>query len=201
MNEMILRESRDSQIKEYASNIQSAGKTLLGLINTILDFSKIEEGKMEISPVRYDTAAMIENVINSISQRAEDKGLDFEAHIDPEIPSALFGDDMRITQVIVNLLTNAVKYTKQGRVDLYISSRKIKDDAVSLGIRVKDTGIGIKKEDIERLFESFTRLEETRNRNIEGTGLGMAIVTRLLDMMGSKLNVESEYGKGSEFSF
>ncbi|MBP5745379.1 MAG: histidine kinase, partial [Lachnospiraceae bacterium] len=109
MNEMILRESRDSQIKEYASNIQSAGKTLLGLINTILDFSKIEEGKMEISPVRYDTAAMIENVINSISQRAEDKGLDFEAHIDPEIPSALFGDDMRITQVIVNLLTNAVK--------------------------------------------------------------------------------------------
>ncbi|MBP5309779.1 MAG: response regulator, partial [Lachnospiraceae bacterium] len=201
MNEMILRESRDSQIKEYASNIQSAGKTLLGLINTILDFSKIEEGKMEISPVRYDTAAMIENVINSISQRAEDKGLDFEAHIDPEIPSALFGDDMRITQVIVNLLTNAVKYTKQGRVDLYINSRKIKDYAVSLGIRVKDTGIGIKKEDIERLFESFTRLEETRNRNIEGTGLGMAIVTRLLDMMGSKLNVESEYGKGSEFSF
>ncbi|MCR4866417.1 MAG: response regulator [Lachnospiraceae bacterium] len=201
MNEMILRESMDSQIKDYASNIQSAGKTLLGLINTILDFSKIEEGKMEISPVRYDTAAMIENVINSILQRAEDKGLEFEAHIDSDIPSALFGDDMRITQVIVNLLTNAVKYTKQGRVDLYISSRKIKDDAVSLGIRVKDTGIGIKKEDIERLFESFTRLDETRNRNIEGTGLGMAIVTRLLDMMGSKLNVESEYGKGSEFSF
>ena len=201
MNEMILRESKDNQIKDYASNIQSAGKTLLGLINTILDFSKIEEGKMEISPVRYDTAAMIENVINSILQRAEDKGLEFEAHIDPNLPSALFGDDMRISQVIVNLLTNAVKYTKQGRVDLYISGNKVKDETVNLAVRVKDTGIGIKKEDIERLFESFTRLDETRNRNIEGTGLGMAIVTRLLDMMGSKLEVDSEYGKGSEFSF
>ena len=201
MNEMILRESNDSSIKEYAVNIQSAGKTLLGLINSILDFSKIEEGKMEISPVRYDTATMIENIINSISQRAEDKDLVFEAHVDNDLPSVMYGDDMRVTQVVVNLLTNAVKYTKEGRVDLYISGRRLNDDVISLGVKVKDTGIGIKKEDIDKLFESFTRLEETRNRNIEGTGLGMAIVTRLLDMMGSKLEVESEYGKGSEFSF
>ncbi|MBO4337189.1 MAG: response regulator, partial [Lachnospiraceae bacterium] len=201
MNEMILRESGDEAIHEYAGNIQSAGKNLLGLINSILDFSKIEEGKMEIIPVRYDTAVMVENLVNSISQRAQDKGLVFEAHVDENLPSALYGDDMRLTQVVVNLLTNAVKYTREGRVDLYIDEAGRTDDKITLAVKVKDTGIGIKSEDIEKLFESFTRLEETRNRNIEGTGLGMAIVTRLLDMMGSGLEVKSTYGEGSEFSF
>ena len=201
MNEMILRESEDGSIQEYAQNIQSASKNLLSLINSILDFSKIEEGKMEIIPVRYDVAAMLGNVIHSIEGRAKDKGLIFEAHIDEKLPAALYGDDVRVSQVVTNLLTNAVKYTQEGRVDLYVSVQKKDDDNVSVAFRVKDTGIGIKKEDQEKLFESFTRLEETRNRNIEGTGLGMAIVTRLLDMMGSKLSMESEYGKGSEFSF
>ena len=200
MNEMILRESDNKEIREYSGNIRSAGKNLLGLINSILDFSKIEEGKMEIIPVRYDTVEMIENMINSVQKRAKDKGLTFAAHIDPNLPSELYGDDMRVTQVAVNLLTNAVKYTQEGGVDLYVDGMRT-GDVISLGIRVKDTGIGIKEEDRDRLFESFTRLEETRNRNIEGTGLGMAIVNRLLDMMGSKLVVESEYGKGSEFSF
>ncbi|MCR5419256.1 MAG: response regulator [Lachnospiraceae bacterium] len=201
MNEMILRESEDPSIREYAGNIHSAGRNLLGLINSILDFSKIEEGRMEIIPVRYETAVMLDNVIHSILQRAEDKGLLFEAHIDRELPGTLFGDDMRLSQIIVNLLTNAVKYTREGRVDLFVKGVKKEGDRIRLQISVKDTGIGIKEEDLDKLFDSFTRLDETRNRNIEGTGLGMAIVTRLLDMMGSKLSVESEYGKGSEFSF
>ncbi|MBR4605919.1 MAG: response regulator [Lachnospiraceae bacterium] len=201
MNEMILRESEDASIQEYAGNIQSAGKNLLGLINTILDFSKIEEGKMEILPVRYDTATMIDNVALSIAGRAKDKGLIFETHVDEMLPTALYGDDMRISQVIMNLLTNAVKYTKEGRVDFYVTAAKKDEETIRLGIRVKDTGIGIKSEDIGKLFESFTRLEEDRNRTIEGTGLGMSIVHRLLTMMGSKLDIQSEYGKGSEFSF
>ena len=201
MNEMILRESSDSSIKEYAGNIHSAGRNLLGLINTILDFSKIEEGKMEIIPVKYDTSTFVENLINSISARAADKGLVFEPHIDSTLPSSLYGDDMRVSQVAVNLLTNAVKYTREGRVDMFIDGIRTGDESIALRVRVKDTGIGIKQEDIGRMFESFTRLEEDRNRTIEGTGLGMAIVNKLLDMMGSKLEVESVYGEGSEFAF
>ena len=201
MNEMVLRESNDESIKEYAVNIQSAGRNLLSLINSILDFSKIEEGKMEIIPVKYDTSTMIETLINSVSQRAEDKGLIFETHIDENIPSGLYGDDVRVAQVAVNLLTNAVKYTNKGRVTLDIAGETRDESIFKLSVKVKDTGIGIKQEDLGKMFESFTRLEETRNRAIEGTGLGMSIVIRLLEMMGSKLEVQSEYGKGSEFSF
>ncbi|MCR4625771.1 MAG: response regulator [Lachnospiraceae bacterium] len=201
MNEMILRESNDASIKDYASNIQSSGRNLLSLINSILDFSKIEEGKMEIIPVKYSTATLIETLINSVSQRAEDKGLIFETHVDENIPLGLYGDDVRLAQIVVNLLTNAVKYTNKGRVDLYISGERKANNNYAMSISVKDTGIGIKQEDLGKMFESFTRLEETRNRAVEGTGLGMSIVTRLLDMMGSKLVVESEYGRGSEFSF
>ncbi len=201
MNEMILRESKERDIRDYATNIKSSGKNLLALINSILDFSKIEEGKMEIIPVRYDTAAMIDNIVNSISGRAADKGLTFEAHVDEKLPSFLFGDDMRISQVAMNLLTNAVKYTKEGRVDLYIEETERKNDTISILFRVVDTGIGIKAEDMDKLYESFTRLDEERNRSIEGTGLGMTIVVRLLQMMGSRLNVTSEYRKGSDFSF
>ncbi|MBR4758738.1 MAG: response regulator [Lachnospiraceae bacterium] len=201
MNEMILRESGDDSIREYAGNIQSAGKNLLGLINTILDFSKIDEGKMEIIPVKYSTVDFVSNLINSVSQRAKDKNLYFRTHIDGTLPQTLYGDDLRIAQAANNLLTNAVKYTREGGIDLYVSGVREDDDTLMLGIRVVDTGIGIRKEDQEKLFDSFTRLDETRNRNIEGTGLGMAIVTKLLDMMDSKLNVWSEYGQGSDFSF
>ena len=201
MNEMILRESDDKTTLEYAANIRTAGKTLLGLINSILDFSKIEEGKMEIIPVRYDTSVMIENMVNSVSERAKDKGLELKVHVDPRLPSVLYGDDMRLTQVVVNLLTNAVKYTKTGSVELSVNGEDTDSGNILMRICVSDTGIGIKEEDIGRLFDSFTRLEETRNRNIEGTGLGMAIVNRLLEMMDSKLEVSSVYGEGSRFSF
>ena len=201
MNEMILRESNDSEIKDYSENIRSAGKTLLSLINSILDFSKIEDGKMELEPVKYDVSSFLNDLVNSISERAKAKDLVFDVIADSSLPRALYGDDVRIRQVIMNLLTNAVKYTDEGSVKLNVSGKKDKDGDFALCVSVKDTGIGIREEDKEKLFESFARLDVTRNRNIEGTGLGMSIVTRLLDMMGSSINVESEYGKGSEFSF
>lgn len=201
MNEMILRESKNKDILDYSENIKNAGKTLLSIINSILDFSKIEDGKMEITPVRYDTAGLISNLENSIKERANAKSLEFILNVDETLPSALFGDDVRVSQVIMNLLTNAVKYTEKGSVTLTMENAGTEGNNITLGVSVSDTGIGIKDEDRERLFESFERLDEKRNRNIEGTGLGMSIVTKLLSMMGSELNLESVYGEGSVFSF
>ncbi|MBR5766649.1 MAG: response regulator, partial [Lachnospiraceae bacterium] len=201
MNEMILRESDDRDIKGYAGNIKQSGNNLLQLINGILDFSKIEDGKMEIVPVRYSVSSQIAYYINAISDRAGAKGLKLDFDIDPGIPSELFGDDTRINQVVINLLTNAVKYTEKGSVTLRIREKERKDGNILLYFEVKDTGIGIKESDMARLFESFERLDVVKNRNIEGTGLGMAITRKLLELMGSELKVESEYGKGSVFSF
>jgi CheY-like chemotaxis protein/anti-sigma regulatory factor (Ser/Thr protein kinase) len=201
MNEMILRECSDNSIKEYALNIQSAGRTLLSLINSILDFSKIEDGKMEIIPVTYSTASMINDLVTSVAARAADKELKLIVNADAELPSKLIGDDMRIKQVISNLLTNAVKYTEKGSVTLTVRSESVQDDDITLYVEVGDTGIGIREEDMGALFESFRRLDEQRNRSIEGTGLGMAIVTKLLGMMDSELHVESIYGVGSTFWF
>ena len=201
MNEMILRESEDAEILEYAGNIDSAGNTLLTLINSILDFSKIEDGKMEIVPVKYDTASFINDLYHSIVQRADAKGLAIELVIDETLPCTLVGDDVRVSQVIMNLLTNAVKYTEKGSVTLSLQVVEKEAGKVKLSVSVRDTGIGIRKEDRERLFESFERLDEVRNHNIEGTGLGISIVTSLLEMMGSRLQVESTYGEGSVFSF
>ncbi len=201
MNEMILRETNDSKIKEYSSNIKSAGKTLLTLINSILDFSKIEEGKMEIIPVDYETASLVGNIIMSVEERAEAKGLEFITEIDENLPSRLNGDDVRILQVVMNLLSNAVKYTDEGHVKLTIREAERDEGKTDIFFCVEDTGIGIRKEDLPRLFESFERLDEVKNHGIEGTGLGMSIVTNLLKMMGSEIRVESDYGKGSSFYF
>lgn len=201
MNEMILRESENINITEYATNIKGAGTTLLALINSILDFSKIEDGKMEIIPVDYDTASMINDLVNAISERATAKGLTFDVDIDEKLPVTLHGDDVRMRQVITNLLTNAVKYTETGSVKLGIRTLLRDRDNIALRVEVQDTGIGIREEDREKLFESFQRLEEKRNRNIEGTGLGISIVTKLLNMMDSSLEVESVYGAGSTFGF
>lgn len=201
MNEMILRECSDSVIREYAHNIKSAGRTLLSLINSILDFSKIEDGKMEIISVEYETSAVINDLINAISPRAEANGLHFSVNIDPSLPSVLMGDDMRIRQIISNLLTNAVKYTEKGSVTFLVRGENKTDTSVDLYVAVIDTGIGIRDEDIDKLYESFIRLDEKRNRNIEGTGLGISIVTKLLAMMDSELSVQSVYGEGSTFSF
>ena len=201
MNEMILREAESEGIREYAGNIRNSGRNLLQLINSILDFSKIEDGKMEIVPVRYSLSSLITYLVNSIQERAIAKHLEFRVNVDPNLPSELNGDDARINQCILNLLTNAVKYTPEGSVTLTVKENKREAERVLLYVEVADTGIGIRENDMGKLFESFERLDVVRNRTIEGTGLGMSITTRLLDLMGSGLNVKSKYGEGSVFSF
>ncbi len=201
MDEMILRESNDSQILEYAADIKRAGTTLLWLINDILDFSKIESGKMDIIPVDYDLGTVISDIINMVKPKIEEKNLDLELQIDPATPVHLFGDEIRLRQIIINIMTNAVKYTAKGHVLLTISGQKTGADKVTLYVSVKDTGIGIKDEDKKILFDAFQRVDENRNRNIEGTGLGLSITMCLLQLMESRLQVESVYGEGSDFYF
>ena len=203
MNEMILRESEEQNVLEYSENIRTAGVTLLGLINDILDFSKIEAGKMDIIPVDYDLSSVINDLVNMIQARADKKGLLLKLDFDENIPKMLYGDEVRIKQVVTNILTNAVKYTEKGSVTFHIGYEKVADnpDSVFLNFSVADTGIGIKPEDMAKLFSEFERIEEKRNRSIEGTGLGMNITKRLLEMMGTSLKVESVYGEGSTFSF
>ncbi len=201
MNEMILRESPTDDIKGYAANIQHASKTLLALINSILDFSKIEEGKLEIVAVNYETIPLLADILNMINARIKKTNLELKLEIDPKLPMGMYGDDFRIKQIILNLLTNAVKYTEEGSVTLSISGTEIGKEHIMLDVRITDTGIGIRDADIDKLNMSFQRLDEKRNKNIEGTGLGIAIVTSLLKMMGSNLQVKSVYGEGSEFSF
>ena len=203
MNEMILRECREKNILYYAGNIKNAGQTLLELVNQILDFSKIEAGKIEIIPVEYSMASLLNDLVNMLQPRAKDKGLTLELGFDEEMPSKLYGDEVRIKQIITNILTNAVKYTEKGTVTFFVGCEPVSDDpdSVYLRVAVQDTGIGIKEEDMARLFTEFERIEEKRNRNIEGTGLGMAITQNLLHMMGSTIQVDSTYGYGSTFCF
>ena len=203
MNEMILRDSREEEILMYSENIRTAGNTLLGIINDILDFSKIEAGKMEVIEVDYNVVSLLNDVVNMVQRKADEKNLEVQLDVDEQIPGFLHGDEIRIKQVIINILSNAVKYTREGSVVFSVHGEKCEEDAdyVNLHVSVKDTGIGIRKEDLDRLFVAFERIEEKKNRNVEGTGLGMAIAQSFLNMMGSKIQVESEYGKGSEFSF
>ena len=200
MNEMIQREYSDSQLLTYSGNIQSSGRTLLTLINDILDMSKIESGKMEIIPTEYKTADLFLDLWNVIYLRAKDKNLSLSFTLDETMPGILYGDDVRVKQIVTNLLTNAVKYTPKGNVELHASYEMQGEDMIILIISVRDTGIGIRKEDIGRLFESFQRLDEDKNRNIEGTGLGMSIATMLLKMMDGDIDVESVYQEGSTFT-
>jgi signal transduction histidine kinase/CheY-like chemotaxis protein/HPt (histidine-containing phosphotransfer) domain-containing protein len=199
MNEIIQRESKEKNILEYSANISSAGKKLLGIINDILDFSKIESQKMEIVPAPYCFSSLIYDLYNMISDRAEKKGLALHFHVAPEIPEHLLGDEIRLNQIVLNLLTNAVKYTQEGKVELSVGFVEREED-ILLRIEVKDSGIGIRKEDIGKLFSSFQRLDEKRNRAIEGTGLGLSIVKQLVDLMDGELTVHSIYGQGSEFT-
>ena len=200
MDEMILRETKEKDTRGYAMDIFTAGHTLLSLINDILDFSKIESGKMEIVPVDYDMSSMINDLYNMVSARAKAKDLAVSVEVDENIPSRFYGDDVRIRQVLTNILTNAVKYTPQGQVWLRIGGRREVDYEI-LHFEVEDTGIGIKEEDLPKLFEAYQRIEEGRNRNIEGTGLGMNITLQLLGLMDSHLEVDSVYGRGSKFWF
>ena len=201
MDEMIIRESSEDDIVGYASDIKTSSQTLLSIVNDILDFSKVEEGKMEIIPTEYEVGDMISNLISMVSERFVNKGLRFKVIVDERIPRVLYGDEIRIKQCILNLLTNAVKYTKEGEVEFRVVYDDISDDEIALKVMVRDTGIGMKEEDMDKLLSPFTRIEERRNRNIEGTGLGMTITAKLLQLMGSRLEVDSVYGKGSTFSF
>lgn len=200
MNEMILRECTDSEIINYASQIQNAGTSLLAIVNDILDFSKIESGKVEILPLEYGTASLFHDLIVLTKLRAESKHLKLCASISPEIPSKLFGDEIRIKQIVTNFLSNAVKYTKEGSITVTATSEPAGEHSIKLIIKVTDTGIGIRKEDIPKLFTSFERLDYKQNRHIEGTGLGMAISKQLVTAMHGEITVESQYQKGSTFT-
>ena len=199
MNEMILRESDNRQIVEYAANIESSGKMLLSLINDILDFSKIEAGKMELVNVEYQMSSVLNDIVNMIKPRADEKKLKLEVDISKNMPNILYGDEVRIRQLAINLLTNAVKYTDKGSVRFIMDYKDVSDDCIEIYIGVKDTGRGIKDEDKAKLFDSFSRVSEKENYNIEGTGLGLSITKKLLDIMGGSIGVESEYNKGSLF--
>lgn len=203
MDEMILRESDDKSILEYALNIKKAGNTLLSIINDVLDFSKIESGKMELIPETYDFSSILVDIISMISERAAAKNLDLIININPNIPKLLVGDSFRIKQCITNLLTNAIKYTPDGHILLEVEFKEKYDDRhkIYLSVTVEDTGIGIREADIKKLFSPFERIEESRNRTIEGTGLGMSLVQKILLLMDSHLQVASSYGEGSRFSF
>lgn len=200
MNEMILRECKDEEILEYANNIEIASHNLLSIISDVLDFSKIESGNMEIVDKEYKLGELLNDVAMMIELKAKQKALSFKIDVDKELPSVLYGDDVRIKQILINLLNNAVKYTNVGEVKLNVSGKMNNKTEVELFCTIEDTGIGIHEEDISRLFKEFQRLDLETNRNIEGTGLGLAITHSLVSMMNGTLEVESVYGKGSTFT-
>ena len=217
MDTMILRECNDNEILEYAGNIQSASQTLLSLINDILDFSKIETGKLELVVDDYALSSLINDVYHMLIGKAKEKGLALNVESDKNLPAKLYGDEVRIRQIIVNILNNAIKYTKKGTVTLTVGMSEIKlpdtpnhsNDSkpntaagknTIITFRIADTGIGIKKENISHLFDSFSRFDEEKNKYIEGTGLGLAITKQLVDLMNGEIVVTSEYGKGSVFT-
>lgn len=200
MNEMILRECHDEQILEYAQNVERAGKTLLGLVNDVLDFSKIEAGKMEILDAPYDTASVMGDCLAILKERAAVKDLEVRFGMDENIPKTLIGDEVRVRQIITNLLSNATKYTQKGSVTFAVSALEGDVEGMcTLKISVSDTGIGIKEENIDHLFDTFSRFDLGKNRSIEGTGLGLGIVKRLVDGMGGNITVESQYNYGTRF--
>ncbi len=199
MNEMVLREAQDENVRGYAKNIKHASENLLEIINGILDFSKIEAGRIEIEEGAYLVRGLLNDVVNMVAPIASKKGLEFEVNVDENLPAELYGDVGKIRQVMVNLLNNAVKYTNEGKVTLTVRGNLVNDN-INLKIKIKDTGIGIKEENIEKLFADFERVDTEKNKDIEGTGLGLAIVNRLIQYMGGRIKVTSEYGKGSTFS-
>lgn len=201
MAEMALREEMTPEAREYIHQIKSSGQALLTIINDILDFSKIESGKMDITLDVYEPMSLINDMVNIIVTRIGKKDVEFTMDIPVDLPRKLYGDVIRIEQIIVNLMNNAVKFTEHGEVRLQLKYTYLQDDVIELQGCVKDTGSGIKQEDLDKLFESFQQVNSKRNRNIEGTGLGLAICKQLLMLMDGDIHVESEYGKGSKFFF
>ncbi|MCH5268346.1 MAG: PocR ligand-binding domain-containing protein [Lachnospiraceae bacterium] len=201
MAEMALREELPNVARDYIYQIKSSGRELLSIINDILDFSKIESGKMDILPVEYETMSIINDVSNIIMTRLKGKDVELIFKLRPDIPRLLLGDNIRIKQILINLANNAAKFTNEGKITITMDFEKKSKDEVDIHIAVNDTGIGIKKYDLSKLFESFQQVDSKRNRNVEGTGLGLAISKQLLTLMGGDIHVDSEYGVGSTFSF
>lgn len=199
MNEMVLQESNQDSVKEYAKDISSASENLLRIVNDILDFSKIESGKLEIINDNYDLGEIIYDVTTLVNMKAENKGLKLSVIVDENLPSKLYGDDKRVRGIITNILNNAVKYTERGFVNLIIGG-VVKENIVELNIRVEDSGQGIKEEDLDKIFSGFSQVNVKQNKNIEGTGLGLSITKRLVELMDGSITVESEFGKGSVFT-
>jgi len=201
MDELILREASNPDIIEYATNIQTSGKTLLSIINDILDFSKIEAGRMEVTPSEYSVADVINEVAGMIKPRLNDKRIDLVLKNNPNIPCKLWGDDNKLRQIILNLLTNAAKYTHVGTITVTTDFATTDEESILLKFSVNDTGIGIKEENIESLFQTFRRIDLKNNRSIEGTGLGLSLTKNLVELLGGSIGVESTYGVGSTFYF
>ncbi len=206
-NELILREYNDPALRQYASNIRSAANSLLAIVNDSLDYSRIEAGKMKLFPAEYDLGILIEELVNMTRPRALSKGLELRCIVNESIPRVLYGDSDRIKQCVINILTNAVKYTEEGEIVLAVDYQEVPQNEsdgkteIDLEISVRDTGIGIKEENLKRLYKPFERIDEEKIKSVEGTGLGITIVKKTLDLMGSKLEVESVYGEGSNFHF
>ncbi|MBO6108425.1 MAG: response regulator [Eubacterium sp.] len=201
MNEIIIREAGNKQIERYALEIKDSSRTLLSLVNDLLDSSRLDADKLKIIPVEYDLSSSISDLANMISSRAREKNLNLFINVNEDLPHMLFGDEIMVKQCVLNLLTNAVKYTETGSITMNVDFETVNRGSIILKFQVIDTGIGMKEEDLAHLFERFSRFDEKKNRNVEGTGLGMNIVNRLLALMGTKLEVHSIYGKGSDFSF
>lgn len=199
LNEMILRDATSEDIKNDAENIESASKMLLHLINDILDMSKFQSGEMQLTETKYYSADMISDVVGMIWVRAREKKLKLEVDISPSIPAEMIGDEVRIKQILINVLNNAVKYTNEGTVSLTVNKEDIDDEHVNIIFNVSDTGMGIRKESMPYLFDAFRRVDEEANRRIEGTGLGLSIVKQFVDLMGGKITVNSVYTRGSTF--
>ncbi len=199
MNELILREAQNINVIEYAQNVKTEGKTLMSLINDLLDFSKIESGKMELTETEYGVSSLLHDVVAMFSLKAEEKGLNLSVEVDEGIPAMLYGDEIRIKQVFSNLLSNAVKYTERGYVGLSVDWEPQDEKNIILCITVEDSGIGIRKEDMDTIFDEFKRFDAKRNNKVEGTGLGMSITAKLLRLMNGNIFIDSEYGRGSKF--
>ncbi len=201
MAEMALREDLPPVARDYIHQIRASGRELLTIINDILDFSKIESGKMDIVPVEYEAMSIVNDVVNIIMTRLKGKDVELILDLQPDTPKLLLGDNIRIKQVLINIANNAAKFTNEGKITIKFYCEKTGDKDVLVNVSVSDTGIGIKKQDLSKLFQSFQQVDSKRNRNVEGTGLGLAITKNLLSLMGGDIEVESEYGKGSTFKF
>ena len=200
MNEMILKESKDQEIRQASMDIRRAGNHLLSIINNILDISKIESGKMELYNADYHLWQMLKDIEEGVFETVHDKGLNFVLDVDKNLPEHLYGDEDHIRQVVINLVDNAVKYTKKGRITLNVSGHMMPHERVKLVISVSDTGIGIRQADITKLFRSFERVNLNETQSIQGAGLGLTLVRYLVELMDGTVKAESVYGKGSTFT-